>query len=92
MPGIENFAPLRTETRSGLAGSPNFRPTAASIAANASAICFFNPGGNFPFAAYALQALVVIVKPGGTGKPRRVISARPAPFPPRRSCIPAFPS
>src|SRR3954467_5040551 len=33
-----------------------------------------------------------MVKPGGTGRPALVISARPAPFPPRRSRRDAFPS
>src|SRR5215813_10617112 len=33
-----------------------------------------------------------MVKPGGTGMPRLVISARPAPLPPRRFLISALPS
>src|SRR5579864_611854 len=33
-----------------------------------------------------------MVNPGGTGSPARVISATPAPFPPRRSRIDALPS
>src|SRR5688572_16434171 len=33
-----------------------------------------------------------MVSPGGTGSPALVISARPAPFPPRRSRSDAFPS
>src|SRR5205807_9644686 len=33
-----------------------------------------------------------MVKPGGTGRPARVISATPAPLPPRRSRILALPS
>src|SRR5262249_53280163 len=33
-----------------------------------------------------------MVKPGGTGKPRLAISARPAPLPPRRLRMPARPS
>src|SRR6478672_10238602 len=33
-----------------------------------------------------------MVKPGGTGKPRLAISARPAPFPPRRLRMSARPS
>src|SRR5437879_8153639 len=33
-----------------------------------------------------------MVKPGGTGRPARVISATPAPLPPRRSRIAALPS
>ena len=35
---------------------------------------------------------MVIVKPGGTGNPKLLISASPAPFPPRRSRIPVLPS
>src|SRR5262249_13730199 len=34
----------------------------------------------------------VMVKPGGTGKPRFAISARPAPLPPRRLRMSARPS
>ena len=45
-----------------------------------------------PAAKYALHAAVVIVKPGGTGRPAFVISASPAPFPPRSSRIFALPS
>src|SRR5262245_38941320 len=33
-----------------------------------------------------------MVNPGGTGMPRLVISARPAPLPPSRFFMPAFPS
>src|SRR4029079_14395980 len=33
-----------------------------------------------------------MVKPGGTGRPRLAISARPAPLPPRRSRMPGRPS
>jgi hypothetical protein len=39
-----------------------------------------------------LHASVVIVKPGGTGRPRFVISARFAPFPPRRNFWSLLPS
>ncbi len=45
-----------------------------------------------PFLKYALQAAVVIVKPDGTGRPAFVISARPAPLPPRSARIFALPS
>src|SRR3990170_5557151 len=92
IPGIENFAPERTETRSGRAGSPSFLPVLASIAATPSSTCFHRPGGNRPLRLNALHAFVVIVNPGGTGRPRRVISASPAPLPPRRSRIDALPS
>src|SRR5882762_7481561 len=41
---------------------------------------------------YSRQASVWIVKPGGTGSPALVISARPAPLPPRTSFIFPLPS
>ena len=62
-------------------------------ACRAAATSSIKPGGRaLPPAMYALQASVVIVKPGGVGSPAIVISARPAPFPPRRSFIPPLPS
>ena len=39
IPGIENFAPLRTETRSGFLGSPSRRFAAVSTFLRAVAIC-----------------------------------------------------
>src|SRR6266536_3551376 len=45
-----------------------------------------------PLVRYALHASVVIVNPGGTGRPRRVISARFAPLPPSRSFMLVLPS
>jgi hypothetical protein len=39
-----------------------------------------------------LQACVVIVKPGGTGRPAFVISASPAPLPPSVERMLALPS
>src|SRR5712692_7716590 len=41
---------------------------------------------------YSRQASVWMVKPGGTGNPALVISARPAPLPPRSSFILPLPS
>jgi NitT/TauT family transport system substrate-binding protein len=41
---------------------------------------------------YRKHGLDVTIRPGGTGRPRRVISARLAPLPPSRSRIPACPS
>ena len=51
------------------------------------------PGGQ-PLAGgeVVVAGCVVIVKPGGTGRPAFVISARPAPLPPSRSRIEASPS
>ena len=85
IPGIENAAPDRTETSNGSASSPRRLPISASRAARAWATSSMSPSGILlPAAMYALQASVVIVKPGGTGRPRLVISARFAPLPPRR--------
>jgi hypothetical protein len=51
------------------------------------------PSGIFrPDSKYRLHASVEIVKPGGTGIPIAVISARFAPLPPKRSFILAEPS
>src|SRR6478735_6772460 len=41
---------------------------------------------------YSRHASVWMVKPGGTGRPALVISARPAPLPPRSSFILPLPS
>src|SRR6266566_2878784 len=93
MPGIENLAPDRTLTRSGLCESPKPLPVCRSRLLSAVSACSHMPGGNFPLLArYARQASVVMVNPGGTGIPARVISAAPAPLPPSRSRIFADPS
>ena len=85
IPGIENFAPERTDTNNGLVGSPNFLSKLFSKSFNESLISEISPAGIFPEAKYSRHAWVVIVKPGGTGKPIRTISARFAPFPPSKS-------
>ena len=86
MPGIEARAPERTDTSSGLSGSPNFLTTTRSIFSSAASVSRFTASGNFPPAALnCAQTPVEIVKPGGTGTPSRVISARFAPFPPSTS-------
>ena len=43
-----------------------------------------------PYWVYSVHTSVVMVKPGGTGMPRRFISARLAPLPPRRLRSDAF--
>src|SRR6266404_4051067 len=84
IPGIDIAAPERTETRSGSLGSPSFFFVVFSIVASPRSTCSQRPGGNLPPPLkYALHAAVVIVNPGGTGRPAFVISARPAPLPPR---------
>ena len=84
IPGIEERAPERTETSSGLAASPKRLPVAASTFFSASATSRFRSSWPASFAYPALTA-ASIVKPGGTGMPSAVISARPEPLPPRRS-------
>src|ERR1044071_959969 len=48
--------------------------------------------GADPVTRYSLHASVVMMKPGGTGRPRLVISARLAPLPPSRSLRSLLPS
>ena len=45
MPGMETRAPERTETRSGLSGSPKVAPMAFSSFFRASSACFHIPCG-----------------------------------------------
>ncbi len=47
MPGIEARAPERTDTSSGLAGSPKRIPTSASIRASAASTWSFSSSGYF---------------------------------------------
>ena len=85
MPGMENFAPERTDTRSGSFASPRARPIFFSSDFTWRTISASNSLGQ-PLCMYARHASVVIVKPCGTGRPKTVIiSARFAPLPPRRS-------
>ena len=85
MPGIENLAPERQETSSGFWASPKRLPVTDSTRSSASiAWSHMLSGKAPPCARYALQASVVIVNPGGTGTPMRIISARFAPLPPSR--------
>jgi len=93
MPGIENFAPERTLSSSGLALSPSFIPTRDSSSASDAAICSSTSSGTrFWLSKKTLQTSVMMVKPGGTGTPLRDISARPEPLPPSRSFIVPSPS
>ena len=48
MPGMENFAPDRTETSSGFFGSPSFLPIARSSFARFAAISALTSWGSFP--------------------------------------------
>ena len=47
MPGIENFAPERTERRRGFFGSPNVLPWAPSTSFSAASISAISPSGSF---------------------------------------------
>ena len=83
MPGMENFEPERQDTSRGLDREPKLRLLPCSIVEMAWVIWSQRPGGNSSPASKKAQASVVTVNPGGTGTPRRVMSARYAPFPPR---------
>ena len=93
MPGMENLAPERTDTSSGLSVEPNFAPvTRSSFPTWASISSSMACGSLRPSVYQRLQASVEMVKPGGTGRPAFVISASPAPLPPSRSFIVRLPS
>ena len=93
IPGMLNLAPERTDTSSGFAGSPNRLPVCSSTVCMRARTSSINPSGTVrPVFMYCTQAVVVIVNPGGTGSPTRLISARPAPFPPSTSRMEALPS
>ncbi len=85
IPGIETAAPERTETSS---GSLRVAQPAAHGGLEGRQVLgdlLGQPSGSAPCASQARQASVVMVKPGGTGRPSLVISARFAPLPPSRS-------
>ena len=93
MPGIEARAPERTESRSGFSASPKRAPRLRSTLAMAATISALTARERTPsLRLNSPQTSVEIVKPGGTGIPRVVISARLAPFPPSRALISASPS
>ena len=93
IPGIEKAAPERTETSSGFLGSPNFFPTFSSIFCKPSLTWSHMPSGKLlSLSKKALQASVVTMSPGGTGKPARVISQSPAPLPPSSDLSSPLPS
>ncbi len=92
IPGMENFAPERTDSSSGSRGSPNVLPIRVCITCRWRSTSASRPVGIAPVRRYSRHASVVMVKPGGTGSPIRVISARLAPLPPSRSLRSLFPS
>ena len=87
IPGIETGAPERTETSSGFAGSPSRLPVASSSRARLPSTSRAQPVGVLAVAQKRRCTRAhAIVKPGGTGTPRFVISARLAPLPPSTLC------
>src|SRR4029450_2786589 len=70
----------------------SLRPIALSIESRWLLTSAASSGGSLPVVRYVVQASVVMVNPGGTGRPRLVISARLAPLPPSRSLRSLFPS
>jgi hypothetical protein len=93
MPGMENLAPDRTETSRGLSFDPSFRPLTFSRCATAFSNCFLTwEERRARLSKYCRHADVDTVKPGGTGRPALVISARPAPLPPSKSFMAPWPS
>ncbi len=94
IPGIETLAPDLTETNRGFSLSPNFAPIISSTcltAVSTSSFMSFTVS-SLPTLLYSVQTSVVIVNPGGTGTPTRFISAKLAPFPPKRFFIVVLPS
>ena len=94
IPGIENFAPLRTETKRRLELSTlNDLSVFLSNLETASKISSFKKESKKSgFSRNLIQLSVVMVKPGGTGNPKLLISAKLAPFPPRSALSFALPS
>ena len=93
MPGIDTAAPLRTLSSRGFLLSPNFLPVAFSVFLRFFSTSSISPSGSRPpRSLYSLQVAVVMVKPGGTGRPLTVMSARLAPLPPSSILSPRPPS
>lgn len=74
IPGMEMAAPERTEKSKGLLGLPNSRPVCCSMACTAWATSSTRPkGSSGDESKYCRHVLVVMMKPGGTGRPMLVI-------------------
>ena len=71
MPGIDMADPERTETKSGLTGSPNFLRDATSTCLICSRTSSIKPAGNslLGVSKKVKHASVEITKPGGTFRP-----------------------
>ena len=92
IPGIEILPPDLTDSKRGFDFPSKLRPEYCTNLFTASLISPSSESGNSLCSIKWLQTSVVIVKPGGTEIPRLLISARFAPFPPRRLIIEASPS
>ena len=92
MPGIEIGAPDLTETSNGFFGSPSFLPVTSSSRATLPSTSARSRSEYLPLSRYSMHSAQAIVKPGGTGTPRLVISARFAPLPPRTFVMSRVPS
>ena len=84
IPGIEERAPDRTETSSGSLGSPKRLPGRLLEPRERLRRPRLRRRRGSRRASTRRRRPSSIVKPGGTGMPSAVISARPEPLPPRR--------
>ena len=94
MPGMEAAAPLRTDTSRGLGPLPKVLPNFFSNSANAASTwgAILAKSSFLPILPNSAHASVVMVNPGGTGKPRAAMPARFAPLPPSNARIVSLPS
>ena len=93
IPGMDIGAPDLTETRRGFSPPPKVFPVDFSSLRMASTTSGHMESSHLePSLWYSRHPSVVIIKPGGTGRPIRHISAKLAPLPPKRSRILALPS
>ena len=93
MPGIENFAPERTETSSGFSRRAQLRAGGGLELLQIRQHLLLDRRRQLGCSRNrSCRPSVAIVNPGGTGRPALVISASPAPLPPSRSFIVRLPS
>src|SRR5699024_6268442 len=93
IPGIEIFAPLLTDPNNNASSEENDFLVRLEHASNCSCNDSITSSESLePWFKYSIHACVVSVKPSGTGKPKRFISAKFAPLPPNKSFIAFLPS
>ena len=95
----QGLSPLAAAAAVGCKGAPAAMkfgpqtPNARAASENGAVDCASCAGGSVrPALLHSSHVSVVIVKPGGTGMPMTLISARLAPLPPSRAFISALPS